>query len=656
MSGIDPAESASTAPPDSEAPHEQPGQRWTDPGSWGAGRWAWIAAALGALIYLPSLWNGLAYDDVVIITDNERLQSWSSLGELLLSPYWPVDEGSWLGLWRPTTSFVMFLAWQLGGGAAFVFHLVNVAVHAAVSALVVRVAARVIPVAAAGLAGVVFAVHPVHVEAVANGVGLGELLAALLLLLALLVASREGQGGTRRVLLVCTLYAVAFGAKEGAVVLPGLIFVLDAVRGRLRVGDLASWLKWRGPLLGGLVAVAAVMLFCRSVILDGVASTMTPIGADLLTEIPRIWTLGEIWYQMLRVLAVPTWLSPDYSPELVPILVEWTPRGIAGVLGVLGVLLAGWVGARRMPDVPGGLPSPGRAWSIGLAFGVAWFIVAISPTSNVPFLTGILLAERTLYLPSVGIAIAVGALLAAPLFTRSAVRPMRLATLTLLGFLLVAWTTRTVTYVPAWKDNETLFRYMVENIPESLRSQFFMGDFWLKQDDEARALLHYRVGLERVAPPHGSLMEHVDGFLTRGYYEVAYLYLARALATREDQGTTLALMSIAARESGDLEAAEYWGKRAVEEVPDDGTAWYALGNALAQRGRWAEAADARAREAALDSIAWQPWLAVVDYRARAGDEPGALAAADSVLDRADQPETLHTLDSLMVEVGLPPRR
>jgi hypothetical protein len=616
------------------------------------GRWAWLAAAVGVLIYVPSLWNGFTYDDVYIVADNEMLRSLRTLGSLLTQPYWPGEGGPELGLWRPTTSVTLALIWQASGGAAFAFHLVNVLLHGTATYLVGRVAALMMSVPAACLAALVFALHPVHVEAVANMVGMAELIAAVCVMGALLIAARTRKLGVGALSAVWLLFLLGFGAKESAVVLPGLIFVVDAVRGRLWLRDLTGWLRDRAVLLAGLGLITAAMLVARSIILDGIASTMTPLGANLLTEVPRIWTLGEIWYQTLRVVLVPTWLSPDYSPNLIQVSVFWTPRGIAGAIGVLGTLAAGLLAAHRIRR-PTAADGDGPEWAAGLAAGVAWFVVAISPVSNVLFLTGVLLAERTLYLPSVGVAIAIGGILATLVLRTDTLRILRLAGTVLAAFLVLAWGTRTVTYTTKWKSNQELFTYMMQAVPESLRAQFEIGDYFLEVGDPDLAARYYRSALGKAGWDHDTLIGKAAELMSLGHPDPARLFLISAVPLRGERTTVFQLLSEASRRIDDRRGAERWARAAADARPDDPTAWFLLATLYAEREAWADAARVQERVLRLDTVnAWQPWFALAEFRARAGDLDGAVAASDSARGRAGEPAVRARLDSLLNELGV----
>lgn len=207
---------------------------------------AWVAALTAALAFANSLGNDFAYDDRLIIAGNEAIRSLETLPATFTKPYWPNRHGRELGLWRPLTTWVYGLQWALWNGNPAGFHLVNVILASMSAALAVLLLGRLLPVPAALAGGLLFAVHPVHAEAVANVVGMAELLSAVPYLAACLVAVRHpGRMRAGRLAIVTGLFLAAMLAKESAVTLPGAVLLIDAARRDLRVDQLHGYLAER---------------------------------------------------------------------------------------------------------------------------------------------------------------------------------------------------------------------------------------------------------------------------------------------------------------------------------------------------------------------------------------------------------------------------
>src|SRR5690606_23003950 len=136
--------------------------------------------------YANALANGFALDDVYIIQRNPRVHDLSNLRDIWLTPYWPWS-GRELGLYRPGTIFLYAVQWAIGEGAAQAFHVMNLLLHALASVLVFVLLRRLVSDIPALAGALIFAVHPVHAEAVANVVGQAEIVAAIAVLAACLV-------------------------------------------------------------------------------------------------------------------------------------------------------------------------------------------------------------------------------------------------------------------------------------------------------------------------------------------------------------------------------------------------------------------------------------------------------------------------------------
>src|SRR5712691_13086346 len=177
----------------------------------------YLAVAVCALVpYVPALWNGFAMDDLYIIAWNPLVHSLQGAWRAFGAPYWPPDLGG--QMYRPLPLATFAVDWTIAHGHPAWFHAMNLLWHAGVAVLVAALTRRWADWTAALAAGLVFAVHPVHVEAVANVVGLGELMAAAGVCLAVYAALVRQD-----VLLSGAALVLGLLSKENAVVAPALI-------------------------------------------------------------------------------------------------------------------------------------------------------------------------------------------------------------------------------------------------------------------------------------------------------------------------------------------------------------------------------------------------------------------------------------------------
>ena len=139
-------------------------------------------------LYLPAGRYGFVQDDRAIVASNPASHSIGAALRAFDDPYWPRESGA--GLYRPVTILSYAVDWTLSGGRPGWLHLINALWHGVATVLLVILLARWLPTLGAAAAGLVFAWHPVHVEAVASLVGRAELLAAVGILGAVLAARR----------------------------------------------------------------------------------------------------------------------------------------------------------------------------------------------------------------------------------------------------------------------------------------------------------------------------------------------------------------------------------------------------------------------------------------------------------------------------------
>src|SRR6266566_5162500 len=155
-------------------------------------------------------------DDLYIIVWNPLVHSVQGTWRAFTGPYWPPDLGGQMYRPLPLASFAV--DWAIAGGHPAWFHAMNLLWHAGMAVLVAAVARRWADWATALGAGLVFAVHPAHVEAVANVIGLGELMAAAGVCLAVYAAVVRQDVWWSGAALVLGLLS-----KENALVAPALI-------------------------------------------------------------------------------------------------------------------------------------------------------------------------------------------------------------------------------------------------------------------------------------------------------------------------------------------------------------------------------------------------------------------------------------------------
>ena len=483
---------------------------------------AWIpAAAIVALALaasLTGLGNDFTYDDRAIILENARVHSLDSWWGMFGEGYWPPPKSA--DVYRPLTILFFAVQWAAGGGAPAVFHAVSVLLYAAVCVAVLGVAREVLPKAprAAWTAAALFAVHPVHVEAVANVVGQAELLVALLCVAAVLLylrAREHGTPGRGTIAALAAMYAGACLAKEHGFVLPALLAAAEICLVR-REEPWRRRLPALAPLALVLCAVGAAYLAARTAVLGGVAGGVSPAFVGLPAA-DRVWTAVGVVPEWVRLFLWPARLSSDYSPQQALLREALDIGALPGLALLAAAALAIAATARRRPVI---------------AFGLLWVGIALAPVSNILVPTGVLLAERTLFLASAGAMLAVVAAASWVIdrrFDEALPRAVRATIAAAVALLLVAGAARSALRQRVWKDNATLFAQTVLDAPLSYRAHWAWGErlFDLGRPGEAEREFRIAIALfDRDAALHA---EFGRLYAERGFCAPAVPLLERAL-------------------------------------------------------------------------------------------------------------------------------
>lgn len=477
---------------------------------------ALLVAALALLSCITALSNGFTLDAQFELTENRFVTGDGHLLELLSSDAW-AGYGVETGFWRPVIGLLDWLLWRAGHGAAWPFLLANAITHALVSVaaygLIRRITRRPeIALTAAAL----FAVHPVHCDVLAGVVGLKDLIAALLGLLAwqgvLSSRARTGPGARAAGLaIVFILFLLALMAKESALGLLPAIIAIDVLsnhredrielarvkRSQTEEGQ-ESGLYFPGYAMAQYAALL-LALVAKLGLQHALIGSLWSLRSDALAMANPLALLDPIAsrIQALRLLPLsvrlivwPLHLSPEYSFDA--IRVSDNPFEFAVVAGALilaSLLAASWWAWRRR-DI--------ALWSGIALLGATWL-----PVSNlITLVPGSIFAERYLYLPSLGFCWIVAALLTGP----GAVRRFVLAPVVIVVALLLV---RSGVRNLDWKNEYTLWTKACATGPACMtidqaaaRQYRLSGEY-----DRSLATLDAALAYDGYSPVTASLME-----------------------------------------------------------------------------------------------------------------------------------------------------
>jgi tetratricopeptide (TPR) repeat protein len=553
------------------------------------------AALLAVAVYANSLRNGLVYDDINVITANEAVTDARDWRRILLTPSWFARANPTIA-YRPLTTWTFALDHAAHGLHPFGYHLVNVLAHAGVAALVVALAAALgLSTAPAGFAGLFFAAHPIHTEAVANVVGRAEILATGLALSALLLQQRAAIGVRPGLAIAgaAAAYGLALLSKEHAIALLALLPLADLVC--LDGGSPRLFLRrLRGRRLAFYVAVAAITagyLVLRTAALGGVIGAG---GANLAAidfhanpsasapTLLRVLTALKVQALALWLLFVPLELSADYSYRQIPVVgAAAEPGAIAGLAvaaGLAGLAVVLW------------------RWNRTAFFWLALALVTYGIVSNIVFPIGTIFGERLLYLPSVGFCALLAMALARPAGSRG-----RIVAGSVAVALVVAWGLGTVRRNPIWHSALSLAKATVKSAPASAHAHHMLGTTYAKggRDDDALAAFADALAID---PDHVHSLYDAGVIYQRRDQLIEALAAFRQVTDREPEYFP-AWINIGAvnNQRGSFAPALGAADRAVAIRPDIANAHVVRGFALRGLGRREEAGAAFEEALRLDA-------------------------------------------------------
>jgi len=550
---------------------------------------ACVAAAL--LVYARTLSYPFVLDDQMVIVQNDFIKTPASLSQVWLSDY---SRGTLFGpgYFRPLMMFTLALEGLLLGWSPWHFHLINVLLHA-LAAWSLYLTGRALacrrgPALAAAL---LFAVFPPGQEAVGSIVGRCDILATLFLLLGwrAQILWERGRGSTARACaLVFALGSLAMLGKENGVVFAGVIGLsaVGFLLGARRTGGRAA--SGHGVLAHGAIAAAAsgalvVYLALRRSAVGGIGLTaaVSALSTNPVASLEQPQRTWAALYGTGRILLGVLGLAPVSVPLA---LGRGRPLPLAGLLdvrvlapalclAVLGPLAAALV-ARARPS--------------GAALGL--FLLALLPATNLVVVGAAFVADRFLYLPFAGLALA-----AAIGWQRSVERAAgsirRRGTGRILAAgLIVLWGILASGRVSAWRSEQAIAEFWTRQFPWQAMGWNHTGLAALERGDLPAARQAFERSVE-IDSNDATIQRYLGTTLGRlGLWKDSTERLRRAAELEPGDVGVRTDLAQALLAQGDASGALEEARAAHALRPSYFAAQRALATALFDTARYAEAA------------------------------------------------------------------
>jgi protein O-mannosyl-transferase len=410
-------------------------------------------SALAFAVFANGLAGGFITDDQFQILNNPVVTGSQSLASAFGAGVW-----AFLGYrgnyYRPLQFVIYGLIYRVFGPSAWPFHLLMVSLHALNTALVYSLARRILRgrIAAAWIAGALFAVHPIHTEAVNWIAALPDVLVTTFALAGLRAfALQEAAPNAWQAAIHCAIYLAALLTKETGVMLLPLYAASQRLQGARR----------NAAMYAGMLGVFAAYLAMRVHALGGFAPAQQ-----------AFFHLSAAEFAMSAVVLAARYFAALVWPADLNFFHVFHPSGVSLelVFALIALAAIAWAALRFREQEPVAL------------FAIFWMAAAVAPALNIAGVGQNVFAERYLYLPSVGFA-----LLAGLAWARLASARPNWAWPLAAGILLV-FSVQCIARNRDWKDDFTLLQVTLRQSPDSGYLHNLMAGAWVQRDQFQRAL------------------------------------------------------------------------------------------------------------------------------------------------------------------------
>ncbi|KAG8186483.1 hypothetical protein JTE90_009238 [Oedothorax gibbosus] len=576
-----------------------------------------LIIATAFLCYLNSLGCGLVFDDQAAIRDNKDLLPTTPISNLLYNDFWGTSmlrEESHKS-YRPLCVFTFRLNFWVHDLDPFGYHLINVFLHASVCLLYHRLCTEILASTPSLIAALIFATHPIHCEAVTGVVGRAELLSSVFFLIALLMyikSSHKNGSNDYKALFQClVLSGLAMLSKEQGITVVAVCVTYDILlvikvkglslppgrppRGKVK-GPTPTWRKDLVLRLLVMTSGAMFMLVARMRLMGNRMPVFNRFDNPASAE---SWPIRQLTHHYLVslntwLLVFPSDLCCDWTMGTVKLVTSFCDvRLLATVTVYAGICGFAWRcchGTRRNCKI--------------IVMGLSLAIFPFLPASNLLYSVGFVVAERVLYLPSMGMCI----LIAHGFDTMcSAYRKQKHKFYVCIVILLCLYITKTVNRNFDWLDEETIFKSGLRVTSSNAKLYNNLGHVMESRGKIQEALQLFLKAAEVQPDDLGSHLNIGRMHNSMGMIEKAEnaFRVAKELLPKMQPGAKnyrahiaprhldlfLNLGSLLSRNESRLEEAQELYKEAISMKTDYTDAYIQRGNVLMKLNRSAEAHD-----------------------------------------------------------------
>ncbi len=558
--------------------------------------WGIILFVFTFLLYSNTLNHKFVLDDFGALADNWVVKKGISGIPIILETSYRYGINMLSdNLYRPLSQVMFAIEWQISPNNPFIHHFFNVFFYA-VSILLLFVVLKkyfskinpLIPL----LIALLYAVHPLHTEVVANIKSRDEIMSFFFLMCTLLALYKWF---TKRDFVALSLgifsYFLAFMSKEGVITMLAVFPIL---------GWYFTPIKTKDNVIGSVLMIIPAILYMaiRSSVLSQFGTDApTAIVDNFLSAAPdkasyfatAFYLLGKY----LWLLFIPTPLICDYSFNQIPIVGFGNIGAISSLLIYIGLAATAiWFIRKKSPII----------------FGLILFLTSISIYSNILIPIGSSFGERFMFLPSLGFCIAIVFIvfkffkIQTEEYTYSLSSLFKKSPIIILLFVVIIsiFSIKTVVRASEWKDQYTLFGKDIKRAPNSAHLRYYWGlairDKALEDKDENKQRAMMMTAIEQFDKAIAIYPSYPDCYEQLGlaWYRVKNAEKAlesynKALTLNNTKAVTYSNIGIIYFEQGSYPKALELYTKALSLDSNYADAYFNMGSTLGMMGKYEEA-------------------------------------------------------------------
>ncbi|MEO0156236.1 MAG: tetratricopeptide repeat protein [candidate division WOR-3 bacterium] len=437
-----------------------------------------ILIALNTILYIQSLHFDFIWDDRSLILQNQTVQNPSKIIDAFKTTIKVFGED--YGFYRPITIITYTIDNLIWNGKPFGFHLSNIIIHILVVINIFYLISWLFNLQKGFFASLIFTTFAAHIENVVFISGRMDSLATLFMLFALNIyfTSKTPVFLKLSVFAISLFFAIL--SKEIAYIFP-FIFILLVLFKYPRAIRITHF-----KIGGSIIVVIFIFYFLLKSIL--IKSILAPPHSGF-TFLQRIIMIPQIIVFYLQILLFPFNLNARHYHFLFN-SIQLEKLIIAVIILMVLIFLLLRVKKNRQ-----------------ILLGSLWFITGLIPVLNIFPLSGMLVAERFLYFPSIGIAILLVGFMPDKLSYFFSNLKNALASLIFL-FIFISNVVFTLLRIPIWSNEEKFFTKMITQNPDAPLGYHNLGHFYYRQGIWDKAEQYYKkaISINPYFPaPHASL-------------------------------------------------------------------------------------------------------------------------------------------------------